>query len=131
MILADSSIWVDYFRGANTAETARLDTLFGTNTLAVGDLIVAEVLQGFQVEAQFDEALALFKTLKIVRLSRFEIAVNAAKNFQVLRKKGFTTRKTIDTIIATFCITHEYELLHNDRDFLPFETYLGLKCVAC
>jgi len=131
MILVDSSVWVDYFRGVVAPRTEVLDGLFGTNDLAAGDLIVAEVLQGFEAKAQFDETLALFRTVKVVRLGGMDVSVQAARNFQILRSRGYTIRKTIDTIIATFCVQHGYQLLHNDRDFLPFEQHLGLKCVVC
>lgn len=129
MILVDSSVWVDYFRGSQSPQTEKLDSVFSTNQFVVGDLILAEVLQGFEDEKQFSEALSLFRTVQIVQLCGYSVAVEAAKNFRTLRRKGFTIRKTIDTLIATACIHYGFELLHNDRDFLPFEQHLGLKCI--
>ena len=129
MILVDSSVWIDYFRGVESPQTQRLDTLFETNDIIVGDLILTEVLQGFAVESEFKEAIELFRTVDLVRLGGYKIAVQSALNFQKLRVKGFTIRKTINTLIATTCIINDHELLHNDRDFLPFEEHLGLKCV--
>lgn len=129
MILVDSSVWIDYFRGVESPHTNRLDALFGTKQIVVGDLILTEVLQGFAVEHEFYNALDLFKTVHLVRLGGFLLSVQAAINFQRLRAKGFTVRKTIDSLIATRCIVSNLELLHNDRDFLPFEEHLGLKCV--
>ena len=131
MIIVDSSVWDDYFRGVDSPQTAYLDTLFGNKKLAAGDLILAEVLQGFAVKTQFDEALDLFRTMPVYRLGGVEVAIGAARSFQTLRTRGYTIRKTIDTLIATFCIRNGHQLLHNDRDFLPFEEHLGLKCVAC
>jgi len=131
MIIVDSSVWVDYFRGVDSPQTQYLDTLFGNKKLGAGDLIVAEVLQGFAVKTQFDEALDLFRTMPVYRLGGVEVAIGAARSFQALRTRGYTIRKTIDTLIATFCIRNGHQLLHNDRDFLPFEEHLGLKCVAC
>ncbi len=128
MIFVDSSVWVDYFRGARTSQTDQLDELFGTNTIVVGDLVLTEVLQGFAVEKDFQTALGLFQTVKIIRLGGFMLAVESARNFRRLRAKGFTVRKTIDTLIATSCIINGFELLHNDRDFRAFEKYLGLRC---
>ncbi len=58
-----------------------------------------------------------------------EIAVAAAENYRILRTKGITVRKTIDCLIATFCIREGHELLHRDRDFDPFEMHLGLQVI--
>lgn len=58
-----------------------------------------------------------------------EIAVKAATNYRRLRERGVTVRKTIDTIIATFCIEYGHQLLHQDRDFFYFEKHLGLRVV--
>ena|SRR5438445_8885505 len=129
MILVDSSVWIDYFRGLETRQTEKLDGLFGSNLLVVGDLILTEVLQGFPDEPEFAEALELFNTLHLVRLGGYRLAIEAAKNFRKLRTKGYTIRKTVDSLIATRCIVSRLELLHNDRDFIPFEKHLGLKCV--
>ncbi len=129
MILVDSSVWVDYFRGVDSSQTGKLDSLFSTNKIIVGDLILTEVLQGFDDDEQFNEALSLFTTLQVVRLGGYLVATESARNYRKLRAKGFTVRKTIDSLIATTCIHYGYELLHNDRDFLPFEQHLGLKCV--
>lgn len=127
MILVDSSVWIDYFHGVESRQTERLDSLFSTNQIAVGDLILTEVLQGFEVEKQFAEALALFQTVHLVRLGGYLISVEAARNSRRLRARGFSVRKTIDSLIATTCILNGFELLYNDRDFLLFEVHLGLK----
>jgi predicted nucleic acid-binding protein len=127
LILVDSSVWIDYFRGAATAQTEKLDQMLGREPLAIGDLMLAEVLQGFAKERDFNEAKQLLTSLLVVELGGREIAIQAARNFRALRKLGVTVRKTIDTIIATRCIASGYHLLHNDRDFEPFVTHLGLR----
>lgn len=127
MILVDSSVWIDFFRGVSTPQTDRLDALLGTEPLAVGDLILAEVLQGFRSERDFNRARKLLTTLDVVTLGGQDIALQAAKNFRALRAQGVTVRKTIDTVIATRCIEDDLPLLYSDRDFDPFVAHLGLR----
>jgi len=129
LILVDSSVWIDYFRGAATAHAERLDQLLGYEPLAIGDLILTEVLQGFDNDRDFDTAQRMLTSLVVVELGGKEIAIQAAKNFRRLRKLGVTVRKTIDVVIATRCIKSGYDLLHNDRDFDPFVKHLGLTVV--
>jgi predicted nucleic acid-binding protein len=127
VILVDSSVWIDYFRGDVTAETDRLDALLGREPLATGDLILTEVLQGFAADRQFEVARNLLISLLIVDLAGPEIAIEAAKNYRKLRALGITARKTIDTIIATHCLHHGHMLLYSDRDFDAFVQHLGLR----
>ena len=127
MILVDSSVWIDYFKGTITAQTELLDKLLGQRPLAIGDLILTEVLQGFEDERDFNEARRLLTSLMVVQLGGQGIAIQAAKNFRALRRLGVTVRKTIDTVIATRCIESGYDLLHSDRDFDPFAKHLGLR----
>ena len=127
MILVDSSVWVDYFRGAETPQVEMLDGLFGRTRLAVGDLIVVEVLQGVRDEKEFNLVRKTLDVFTQVELAGHDIAVKAARNYRALRAMGITVRKTIDTIIATKCIEGGYTLLHSDRDFAPFADHLGLK----
>ena len=130
MILVDSSVWIDYFRGASNAPTERLDDLLSREPLAIGDLILTEVLQGFSDEKAFNKARNLLTSLTVIQLGGQEIAIQAARNFRALRSLGVTVRKTIDTVIATRCIASRYSLLHNDRDFDPFVDHLGLRVVV-
>jgi predicted nucleic acid-binding protein len=130
LILVDSSVWIDYFKGTVTAQTEKLDTLLGSEPLAIGDLILTEVLQGFAGERDFNQARKMLTSLTVVELGGQEIAIQAAKNFRTLRSLGVTVRKTIDTFIATRCIESGYDLLHNDKDFEPFVRHLGLRVVA-
>ena len=127
MILVDSSVWIDYFRGTITTQTEILDELLGQVPLAIGDLILAEVLQGFDKDREFNQAREMLTSLTVVELGGQEIAIQAARNFRTLRKLGITVRKTIDVVIATRCIESGFELLHNDRDFDPFCKHLGLR----
>lgn len=127
MILVDSSVWVDYFRGNGTPETDRLDGLLESEPLATGDLVLAEVLQGFASDKDFDQALALMTSLIVVDLGGREIGIRAARNYRKLRALGVAVRKTIDTVIATRCIEDDFALLYSDRDFDPFVQHLGLR----
>jgi predicted nucleic acid-binding protein len=127
VILVDSSVWIDFFRGTVTPQTERLDALLGAEPVVVGDLVLAEVLQGFSSERDFNRARQLLTALDVVELGGQEIAIQAARNFRTLRARGVTIRKTIDTLIATRCIESDYSLLFSDRDFDPFVEYLGLR----
>ena len=129
MILVDSSVWIDYFRGSPTPQCERLDALLETEPLAIGDLILVEVLQGFTSDKAFNQAKKLLTSLVVTDLGGQDIVIRAAKNFRALRALGVTVRKTIDTFIATRCIESGFTLLHADRDFEPFVTHLGLRSV--
>jgi hypothetical protein len=131
VILVDTSVWIDYLRGASTPETDKLDSLLGTVPLAIGDLVLTEVLQGCPSQREFDEVRRFLAKMDLVVLGGREIAVEAARNYRRLRDLGITVRKTIDTIIASRCIYSGYALLHCDRDFDPFVKHLGLKVVDC
>ncbi len=127
MILVDSSVWIDYFRGTATPQAEKLDSLLGSEPIATGDLILTEVLQGFVSDRDFNQAKKLMTSLMIVDLAGQGIAIQAARNFRVLRSLGVTVRKTIDTVIATRCMESGLPLLYSDRDFDPFVEHLGLR----
>ena len=127
MILVDSSVWIDYFRAADTPQVALLDSLLGRTRIAVGDLIAAEVLQGVRDDKQFQWVKQVFDSFTRLDLYDYDLAVKAAENHRVLRANGITIRKTIDTLIATRCIEDGLTLLHADRDFVPFAQHLGLR----
>lgn len=126
MILVDSSVWIDYFRGVVSPQSERLDTLLGVEPLAIGDLMLAEVLQGFGSDRDFERALQLLRTLTVLDIAGEEVAIQAARNFRTLRAVGVTIPKIIDTLIATRCIVDGHALLYSDRDFDPFVRHLGL-----
>ena len=130
MILVDSGVWIDYFQGEITPQTETLDGLLGSEPLAIGDLVLTEVLQGIHRDRDFRDAQQMLTSLLVVELGGERIAIQAAKNFRALRRRGITVRKTIDTIIATRCIESGYDLLHNDGDFDPFAEHLGLRVIA-
>jgi predicted nucleic acid-binding protein len=127
VILVDSSVWIDYFRGTATPQVEKLDSLLGSEPIATGDLILTEVLQGFIGDRDFSQAKKLMTSLVILDLAGQNVAIQAARNFRVLRSLGVTARKTIDTVIATRCIESGLPLLYSDRDFDPFVEHLGLR----
>lgn len=126
MILVDTSVWMDYFNGVRSRETDFLDSTLGHEPVAIGDLILTEVLQGFRSEADYQMAKSLLLGLTVFELLGQDLAVRAADNYRALRRRGVTVRKTVDCIIATFCIERGLPLLYTDRDFDPFARSLGL-----
>ncbi|MBK6337311.1 MAG: PIN domain nuclease [Betaproteobacteria bacterium] len=129
MIVVDSSVWIDYFRGRATPQVETLDALLGVEPVATGDLMLTEVLQGFAGNRDFNRARKLLMSLVIVDLAGPSVAIKAAENFRALRRLGISVRKTIDTVIATHCIENRLPLLYSDRDFDPFVEHLGLRAV--
>jgi predicted nucleic acid-binding protein len=127
VILVDSTVWIDYFNGVTTPETDFLDDILGDQLILVGDTILAEVLQGFRSDKDFDQAYQALSKFQQVSMMNIDMALKSAQFFRLLRKRGVTIRKTIECFIATFCIQNDYELLHSDRDFDYFEEHLGLK----
>ena len=117
MILADTSVWIDYFNGVESYHTDSLDIALSEQTVLMGDIILAEILQGFDSDNDFKKARDALKTLECVRLGGKSLAIKAASNFRFLRSRGITIRKTVDMLIAGWCIEHSIELLHNDKDF--------------
>ena len=127
MIVVDSSVWVDFFNGTSTPEVERLDASLGVMPVAIGDLILVEVLQGFRRETDMATARQLFDSIPVIEMLGLANAYKAAQNHRALRRQGITVRKTIDGIIATACIEAALPLLFSDRDFLPFVRHLGLE----
>lgn len=127
MVLVDTSVWVDYFNGVASPEANLLDRLLGTGRLLIGDLILAEVLQGFALDSDLRRARRLLLDLPYVDLVGRDMALAAAAHFRALRARGITVRKTIDVLIGTYCILVGHELLHSDRDFDALERHLGLR----
>lgn len=127
MILVDSSVWIDYFNGMPKWQTDLLDHCLSNEPVIIGDLILAEVLQGFRFQKDFETAKDFLGVLPFRRIGGYDVAVQSARHYRTLRKSGITVRKTIDVIIATFCIMEDLVLLHDDRDFEPMETRFSLK----
>jgi predicted nucleic acid-binding protein len=126
MIIVDSSVWIDYFCGSDTPQAERLDSVLGIKPVAIGDLILTEVLQGFRHDKDYKAARKVFEDVTIFDMLGKQMAIESAENFRALRKKGITVRKTADVIIATFCIEQKLPLLFSDKDFKPFVKHLGL-----
>jgi predicted nucleic acid-binding protein len=126
MIVVDSSVWIDYFSGVENTQTEKLDKILGLKPVAIGDLILTEVLQGFRHDRDYNTARDLFEDVTVFEMLGQTMAIKSADNFRAFRKKGITVRKTADVIIATFCIEQKLPLLFSDKDFKPFVKHLGL-----
>lgn len=126
MIAVDSAVWIDRFRGVASESVAKLDRMLDSEIVAVGDLVLLEVLQGARDDLHARRLYRVMAPYQIVEMLDARIAVRAAANFRILRGKGITIRKTPDLIIGTWCIENRVPLLHNDRDFLPMVEHLGL-----
>ena len=129
MVIVDTTIWIDYFHGTKSPETDWLDAELYRQRLGITDLILCEVLQGVR-----DESVAKDVERRLLKLEVFEtggakLATEAARNYRALRSRGHTVRKTIDCLIATYCIRERHSLLHRDRDFDPFESFLKLSVI--
>lgn len=131
MILVDTSVWIDFFRNRPTPQAEWLDKNLGVEGLVVGDLILAEVLQGFKEDRGFNEAKRLLGRLVQVDIGGTALAVRSAQNYRRLRRAGVTVRGTVDVLVATRCLADGLRLLHRDRDFDGFERHLGLLVVTC
>ena len=126
MILADTSIWIDFFNGKITIETNILDKALANGNIIIGDLIMLEILQGIRHDKDYNKTKKALSTLEQFELFGGCMVFECANNFRILRKKGLTIRKTADLIIASFCIKNKIPLLFSDRDFLPFTEHLSL-----
>ena len=130
MILVDTSVWIDYFNGQRTWQTNLLDNLLSDVPVIVGDLILAEILQGFRSDRDYESAKSYLSALPFHQIGGYQVAVQSARNYRTLRKKGVTVRKTTDVIIGTYCILEGLPLLHDDRDFDPMAAHLSLKVLS-
>jgi len=130
MVVVDSSVWIDYFNGKATKQTNLLDSLLGSDLVVIGDIILTEVLQGFRDDKDFNKAKDLLDCLLFRPMLGKELAVKSAQNYRHLRRKGVTVTKTVDVIIATFCIWNNLALLHSDRDFRLMERHLNLRVMT-
>jgi predicted nucleic acid-binding protein len=129
MLIVDSTVWIDYFNGLENPQTDYLDQMVDRTPILVGDLILTEVLQGFRDDSDFEKARRALSKYIQVEMVNPELALQSARNYRLLRRKGITVRKTIDSLIATYCIENEHDLLHNDNDFDGYEKHLKLKVV--
>lgn len=127
MIVVDSSAWIPYFHGVENHAVRLLDSIEDTTTIAVGDLVLLEVLQGARSDRSAYLIESELREFHVVAMLDDAVAVASAQNYRILRALGITVRKTPDLIIATFCIAGGHQLLHQDRDFSHFETHLELQ----
>jgi hypothetical protein len=127
LVFVDSSVWIDYFNGVYSAQTDALEEALLHHTVCVGDVILAEVLRGFRSDADMNMAREALMNLTVYAMVGVEIALKSVEDYRLLRSRGITPRKTIDTLIATFCIENNILLLHNDSDFNGYEQYCGLQ----
>ena len=129
MVIVDTTVWIDYLHGRENKETAYLDRELGRQPFGLTDLILCETLQGIKDDKAFPQVLREMRRFEMFETGGEELAIEAAINFRSLRRRGHTVRKTIDCLIATFCLRHAHALLHRDRDFDPFEEVLGLAVI--
>lgn len=130
MILVDTSVWIDFFNGKSNREVEVLDGVLGYQGVAIGDLIMVELLQGFRSDKDYNTAKKYLLNLDLYNMLTPDLALLAAENYRKLRRKGVTVRKTADVIIATFCIENQIPLLYVDKDFIPFTQHLKLRSVC-
>jgi len=127
MILVDTSVWIDYFNGQTNPETTILDEILGIEEILIGDIILAEVLQGFRSDQDFEAALNALSRFKQASTPNHDLAIRSARNYRQLRKSGIAMRITVDCLITTYCIENREDSFITNRDFDPFEQYLGLQ----
>jgi predicted nucleic acid-binding protein len=129
MVIIDTTVWIDYLRGVSNKETDYFDREVARQRFGLTDLILCETLQGISDEKSFRRVLTELRKFELLETGGSDLAIQAARNFRHLRRRGRTVRKTIDCLIATFCLEDGHSLLHRDRDFDHFEEVLGLMVV--
>jgi predicted nucleic acid-binding protein len=129
MVIVDTTVWIDYLRGLRNKETDYLDRELGLQRFGLTDLILGETLQGIGDENTFTRVLRQLRKFEVFETGGEELAIEAARNFGTLRRRGRTVRKTIDCLIATFCLRYGHSLLHRNRDYDHFEDFLGLAVI--
>jgi predicted nucleic acid-binding protein len=129
MIIVDTTVWIDYLAGASNTHTEWFDRELERQRFGFTDLILCEILQGIRDDAIFDRVHRQLMNFELFETGGEHLAVASARNYRALRAGGYTIRKTVDCLIATFCLNSGYALLHRDRDFDPFEQHLGLRVI--
>jgi len=127
MTIVDTTVWIDYLGGTANQHTEWLDRELDRQRLGLTDLILCEVLQGIREESAFARVRQHLAKFEVFDSGGEALAVASARNYRTLRAQGCTVRKTIDCLIATFCLSGGHTLLHRDRDFDLFEKHLGLR----
>ena len=130
MILVDSSVWIDHFRGTTNPQTEQLGRWLsgrdGPPEVGVADLVVFEVVRGFSTATAQARASELLLALEVVEIGGLDNALLAAALYRRLRQTGRTVRSPIDVLLASYCITHGHTLLHRDADFGSLKALGGL-----
>ena len=128
MILVDTSVWIDFFRGQRSAACEALAQCLGDASLEVGmaDLVLFEVMRGFRKNTAMHEAQALLSALPAVELGGTDNALQAADRYRQLRAQGRTVNSPIDVLLASCCMDRGHVLLHNDADFESLQILGGL-----
>jgi predicted nucleic acid-binding protein len=129
LIVVDSSVWIGHLRNLDTRAVRALRSIEDSDTIIVGDIVLLEVLQGAREEARATRIEKDLRRFQIEPMLDDKLAIRAARNYRTLRERGVTIRKTVDVIIATFCLERNHALLHDDRDFDPFVAILGLRVI--
>jgi predicted nucleic acid-binding protein len=129
VVIVDTTVWIDYFQGVKNPETDWLDGELDRQRLGLTDVILCEVLQGVRDDVVAREVEQTLLKLDVFETGGVDLAREAARNYRALRSRGHTVRKTIDCLIATFCLRAQHSLLHRDRDFDPFEEFLELSVI--
>lgn len=128
-MIVDSSVWIDFFKNVDTGQTIWLENALRREQIGLTTLVLCEVLQGVRTDSQFRAFALDLLQFEVFDTDGVDLAIKSAENYRILRQKGHTIRRTIDCIIATFCIENGHQLLHNDRDFEAFAQHLGLLAV--
>jgi len=129
MVIVDTTVWIDYLKGAENPETVWLDRELTRQRFGLTDLILCEVLQGVRAGSAFLQVRDELLNFHVFSTGGQDLVIAAAANYRTLRQRGHTVRKTIDCLIATFCLEADHELLHRDRDYNAFEKVLGMRVV--
>jgi predicted nucleic acid-binding protein len=129
VVIVDTTVWVDYLNGVSTPEVEWFERAALRQRLGLLDLMLCEILQGLSTDDEAARILRHLRRFKVVETGGVDLATAAARNYRRLRARGKTVRKTIDCLIATFCMDHDHALLHCDRDFDAFEEFLELQVV--
>ncbi len=118
MIVVDTSVWIDFFRGTSTPAVGRFEALIDDDAgIAVTDVILTEILQGLRSEADVRRVERRLTPFDVLRLEELDDYRRAARLYRDARRKGLTIRRTLDCLIASVCIREDVALLHSDADF--------------
>jgi predicted nucleic acid-binding protein len=127
MIVVDSSVWIANLRREDTEAVAKLNAIDDLDAILVGDIVLLEVLQGASGDAHAARIEQAMRQFTIASMLDETLAIRAAAHYRLMRARGATVRKTIDLVIATFCIERGHVLLHDDRDFDAMADHLALR----